>query len=362
MADAPLPGPQARRFRLTGQQIAALALGTTAVLLVCLLVTFGILWLRCGGSGCPDVSRLRAYQPGKASRVLDRQGRLFAELRPVDGATVPLQLVSPQTRAAFLAVEDRRFYRHGAVDLPRVVGASLANLRGLSYEQGFSTIPMQLARNLFPDRIRARDRTLMRKLVEIRVAYEIEDRFDKDEILELYLSHIYFGNGARGVEAAARHYFGVGAGQLTLSQAALLAALPRSPGYYDPRRHPDRARARRDLVLTLMEKQRRIKPEEARAARAEPLGVVRDRGPGAPRPGLAPYFVEEIRRQLEERFGERLYTETLAVTTTLDVDVQRAAEDELERQLRAVESGQLGRLTAPRYAAAAMPTGDSTPY
>jgi penicillin-binding protein 1A len=227
MSDVPLPGPPPARPRLTRQQIAAFVAGSAGVLLVCLLVTFAILWLRCGGSGCPDVSRLRAYQPGKASRVLDRQGRLFAELRPVEGATVPLQQVSPQARAAFLAVEDRRFYRHGAVDLPRVIGAALANLRRLSYEEGFSTITMQLARNLFPERIRARERTLARKLVEIRVACELEDRFDKDEILELYLSHIYFGNGARGIEAAARHYFGVGAGS---SRSARRRCWPRCRG------------------------------------------------------------------------------------------------------------------------------------
>jgi penicillin-binding protein 1A len=360
MSDAPLPGPAPRPWPAR-QKIAALVAGTVALLMVCVMVTFAVLWLRCGSGGCPDVSQLRAYQPGKASRVLDRDGRVFAELRPVDGATVPLQQIPSHTRAAFLAVEDRRFYRHGAVDLPRVLGAALANLRQGSYGQGFSTLTMQLARNLYPERIRARDRTLARKLVEIRVAYDIERRFEKDEILELYLSHIYFGNGARGIEAASRHYFGIGASRLTLAQSALLAALPRGPAYYDPRRHPGQARARRDLVLALMEEQRRIKPEEARAARAEPLGVVRDRGAGGPSPSLAPYFVEEVRRQLEERFGERLYTETLQVTTTLDVDAQRAAEEELARQLRAVESGRLGRFAGPRYVAA-RPPGEGTAY
>jgi penicillin-binding protein 1A len=358
VAPPPPPrGPLSRRDR-----IVLLAVGVAGLLAFSLAATFFILWLRCGGGGCPDVNRLRAYQPGKASRVLDRHGRLFSELRPVEGATVPLNQVSPHVRAAFIAVEDQRFYRHMGVDVPRVFGAAIANLREKGYQQGFSTITMQLARNLFPERIPARERTLARKLREIRVAFALERRFDKDEILELYLSHIYFGNGARGVEAAARHYFGASAGKLTLAQAALLAAIPKGPAHFDPRQHPDRARERRNLVLSLMERQRRVTREEARAAQAAPLGVVRARGPAGQEPGLAPYFVEEVRRQLEESLGERLYAETLQVTTTLDVDAQRAAEEELEQQLRAVEAGRLGRFSAPRFSAAAVPMGESTPY
>jgi penicillin-binding protein 1A len=353
----PPRGPLSRRDR-----IALLGVGAAGILVFSLAVTFLVLWLRCGGAGCPDVNRLRAYQPGKASRVLDRRGRVFSELRPVEGATVPLAKVAPDVRSAFIAVEDQRFYRHMGVDVPRVFGAALANLRRGGYQQGFSTITMQLARNLFPERIPARERTLARKLREIRVAFALEGRFSKDEILELYLSHIYFGNGARGVEAAARHYFGVGAGRLTLPQAALLAAIPKGPSYFDPRQHPERARARRDLVLGLMERQGRVTREQARAARAAPLGVVRARGPAGLPPGLAPYFVEEVRRQLEEQLGERLYAETLQVTTTLDVDAQRAAEEELEAQVRAVEAGRLGRFRAPRYSAAEVPLGEGTPY
>src|SRR4029079_16673816 len=145
-------------------------------------------WGRCGLDGCPNVDRLRAYQPGKASRLLDRHGRVLADLRPVKAAPAPLRLIPKHVRAAFLAVEDQRFYAHDGVDWRRVFGAALANLRHGGIEQGFSTVTMQLARNVFPDRIRARERTLPRKLLEVRVAYEIEDRFDKDEILELYLS------------------------------------------------------------------------------------------------------------------------------------------------------------------------------
>ena len=272
---------------------------------------------------------------------------MFAELRPVEGETAPLQQLPAYVRDAFVSVEDRRFYEHGAIDWRRVAGAALANLRHGGVEQGFSTIGMQLARNVFPDRIRGERRTLGRKLTEIRVAYEIEGRFAKDEILELYLSHIYFGNGARGIEAAARHYFGTSATRLSLSQTALLAALIRGPAYYDPRRHPDRARARRDFILTVMESQKRITPEAARRARAAPLRVVPRRPWAGNAPGLGAYYVEEVRRQLEDRFGERVYDETMTIATTLDVGLQRAAEDELERQLSAADRGALGRLSQP---------------
>jgi penicillin-binding protein 1A len=346
-------------YRLQGPR--ALIAAVVAWYLATVLV-FGALWYRCGVSGCPDVARLRAYQPGKASRLLDRRGRPFGELRPVDGATVPLRRIPPHVRDAFLAVEDQRFYEHGAVDYRRVGGAALANLRGMGFGQGFSTITMQLARNVFPERIPARQRTLGRKVLEIRVAHEIEDRFEKDEILELYLSHIYFGNGARGIDAASRHYFAVGADKLTLPQAALLAALPKSPTQYDPRRHPDRARERRDLVIALMARQGRIEADEAAAAKAAGLGVVRRRGPAGAEPGLAPYFVEEVRRQLEDQLGERLYEETLRITTTLDLDLQKAAEQELQRQLKAVEAGGLGRFRGPRYDPATPPTDNGTPY
>jgi 1A family penicillin-binding protein len=333
-----------------------------AALTVAVAAFAALVWARCGWAGCPNVDRLRAYQPGKASRVLDRTGRVFAELRPVEGATVPLRLIPRHVRDAFLAIEDQRFYSHGGVDWRRVAGAALANLKRGGIEQGFSTVTMQLARNLFPDRIRARERTLARKVLEVRVAGEIEDRFEKDEILELYLSHIYFGNGARGIEAAARHYFGTSASKLTPGQAALLAGLIRGPSVYDPRRYPDRARERRDLVLRLMEEQERLPAATATAARAAPLGVVRRRAT-ATAASRAPYFVEEVRRQVEDRLGERIYDETMSITTTLDASLQQAAEEELARQLRAVESGALGRFTGPKYSAAVDPTTESgTPY
>jgi len=178
-----------------------------------------------------------------------------------------------------------------------VAGALWANLRSRKVEEGSSTITMQLARNVFPEEIPGQERTLSRKLLEVRVALGIEHAFKKDEILEMYLNHIYFGNGARGIEAAARHYFGVHAKDLTLVQAALLAALPKGPGHYDPRRNPTEARERRNLVLSLMAEQRRVPAAAADRARQAPLGITRRRVSGGG-PVFAGYFIEEVRRQL----------------------------------------------------------------
>jgi penicillin-binding protein 1A len=321
-----------------------------------ILLILGVGWMRCGIRGCPDVRRLASYRPGGAPVLLDREGRPFGDLAPVEGELVTLKSLPKHVPQAFLAVEDRRFYEHGAVDWMRVAGALMANLRSRKVEEGSSTITMQLARNVFPERIPGQERTLARKLLEVRVALEIEDEFEKDEILELYLNHIYFGNGARGIEAAARHYFGVHARELTLPQAALLAALPKGPGHYDPRRNPREARERRDLVLSLMVEQGKIPAAAAERARAAPLGVTRRRMAGG-RSVFASYFIEEVRRQLEELMGGDLYDQRLRVRTTLDSGAQRAAEQELQRQLHAIESGALGgfrRRDAPLQGAVVM--------
>ena len=328
---APTPAPQEGRLgRFWHDRPPALraALAVAGVAFVLLAV----MWTRCGIRGCPDVRRLASYRPGGAPVLLDREGRPFGDLAPVEGELVTLKSLPKHVPQAFLAVEDRRFYEHGAVDWMRVAGALWANVRSHKVEEGSSTITMQLARNVFPDRIPGQERTLARKLLEVRVAFEIEDDFEKDEILELYLNHIYFGNGARGIEAAARHYFGVHARELSLPQAALLAALPKGPGHYDPRRHPEEARERRDLVLSLMAEQGRIDAAAADRPRAAPARVARRRAAGD-RPVFAGYFIEEVRRQLEELMGGDLYDQRLRIRTTLDSRAQRAAEQELQRQL-----------------------------
>jgi penicillin-binding protein 1A len=331
-----------------------------APLLTLLLISFA--WQNCFFGGCPDVRGLAAYQPGGAPVLLDRQGEVFADLTPVSQEIVPLFELPAHVPQAFLAVEDQRFYEHNGVDWRRVGGSILANFKAGGFREGFSTITMQLARNAFPKEIPGQERSTSRKFLEMRVAEEIEARYSKEEILELYLNHIYFGNRARGIEAAARQYFGVSAKEMTLPQAALLAALPKAPSHYDPRRHPREALERRNLVLALMEAQGRLPRLMARAARLEPLGIVPAPPEQKVESGLAPWFVEQVRRELEERFGDDLYRQPLRVWTTLDSRAQRAAEEELSRQLRRVEAGELGRFQGPRYSADFKPPASGTPY
>lgn len=319
-------------------------------------------WERCGLAGCPDLDRIASYQPGRASVLVDRNGERLAELAPMEYGVVPLDSLPPYVADAFVAVEDRRFFRHGGVDWVRVLGAAWVNVRDRGLRQGSSTLSMQLARTLFPDRIRREDRTPGRKLLEVRVALELEERLSKREILELYLNHIYLGAGSYGVQSASRHWFGKDATALTLPEAALLAALPRAPARYDPRRNPERALERRDLVLALMAEEGVVDAAAAEGARAQSLGVAADPPPHGGASPVGPYFVQQVRRELEEALGERLHAEPLRIVTTLDLRAQRAAERELEAQLQALERGAFGASSATRYRADLEPAPEGTAY
>ncbi|NJD10544.1 MAG: PBP1A family penicillin-binding protein [Gemmatimonadetes bacterium] len=301
------------------------------------LALAALLYGNCGIKGCPDVARLAAFQPNGAPVLLDRFGRKFGDLAPFERVVVPLDSLGPHVANAFIAVEDRRFYRHHGVDWKRVAGAALANLRHGGVTQGSSTITMQLARNVFPEELPGTEQTFRRKLNEARVAQMIEHRFGKRAILEMYLNHIYFGGGAYGIEAASRHYFGKSARRLRLSEAALLAALPKAPAHYDPRRHPDAARARRSQVLSLKEQQGLVEPAAAAESRAPRVRLAADPAARLAAVPLGAWFSDVVRDQLEERFGEKLYRSRLRIYTTLDQVAQRAAEQELERRLRQLD-------------------------
>jgi 1A family penicillin-binding protein len=316
-------------------------------------------WVGCAFQTCPDLSLLGAYHPDGASLLVDRHGRELARLHPQERRFVPLASLPEHVPAAFIAVEDRRFHRHRGVDWPRVVGAGWRNLRAGDIREGASTLTMQLARTLFPERIPGVQRTAARKFLEVVTARRIERELEKDDILELYLNHVYLGAGAYGVEAGAIHYFGRSAVELTPEEAALLAGIARGPALYDPRRNPERAIMRRNLVLSLMEEQGRFSREEAAAARERPLAVTPvavDRGPST----AAPYFVDIVRRFLEEEVGEALYRSPIRVHTTLDPLYQAAAEEEILRQLEAVEGGRYGPFAgspSSRARAEERPTG-----
>src|SRR5947207_4295587 len=190
---------------------------------------------------------------------------------------------------------------------------------------------MQLARNVFPEKI-SREKSPIRKIKEAKVARAIEAKYDKKKILELYLNQIDLGHGAYGVETASQRYFGKSVRDLNLAEAATLAALPKAPARYNPVRFPDRAIQRRNTVLGLMRDAGYISEADMSRARAYPLQLAtRAVGTGE----TAPYFVEWVRQQLDAQFGKQLYEQGLKVYTTLDLDIQGAAERALERQAKA---------------------------
>jgi penicillin-binding protein 1A len=260
-------------------------------------------------------------------------------------------------------VEDRRFRQHWGVDLRRAGGALFANIRQRRVAEGGSTITMQLARNAFPERLPAAERTLVRKVLETRVAWRIERTFDKEKILGLYLNQIYFGNGATGIAAAARHYFGVSPAELTVEESALLAAMVKAPSHYDPREEAVAARERRDLVLGLMGEAGYLTPEEVAAAREKDVVVVpRRRVDHAGETLVAPWFLEAVRRRLDGLIGSDMYGNGVRVHTTLDPELQRAAEEALYDQLRRIESGEFGAFHGPRYDPDQPPAAEGAPY
>jgi len=319
---------------------------TYLLLVVGFLVGLGYgSWTRvCAGRACPSIAILDEYRPQMASKVYAMDDRLITELGYERRTVISLQEMPPYLRQAFIAIEDKRFYQHHGIDYSRILGAMFADLRARSMVQGFSTITMQLARNVFQDRI-SREKTLGRKLREVRVALELEKTYSKDRILELYLNQISFGNGF-GVETAAQRFFGKSARDLTVPEAALLAAIPKAPNRYNPRRFPARAVQRRNLVLELMRQQGYLTAAEAEEAAAYPLTLSARQDYG----DVAPYFVEWIREQLDARFGRDLYEKGYRIYTTLDLDMQQAAERTLEAQLEAVEGGAYGRFPHKTYA------------
>ena len=318
--------------------------------------------LVCRGGACPSVETLEGYTPRQTSKLYAADGRFLAELGLERRTLVTIDDIPPVVRNAFVITEDRRFYQHHGVDFIGLGAAIKDRLLG-DQLRGASTITQQLARNIFPERI-TRERSPVRKLKEAKVARAIESRYEKDKILELYLNQISLGNGAFGVETASQRYFGKSVRDLDLAEAATLAALPKAPERYNPRRYPDRAIQRRNTVIELMRRDGLVTDEEASLAKAYPMRLAERSEAG----DLAPYFVEWVRQQLDERFGRQLYEQGLKVYTTLDVDAQLAAERALERQLRAIEGGTYGAFRHATYEqyiarnAAGQDRGANSPY
>lgn len=328
-------------WRASPKKVIALAL---LILIGCSTGALAAAWTRACSGTCPTAAQVQDFSPRQASQVLDARGGLLGSFYRERRVVIPIGTLPRYVPMAFVSIEDSRFFSHQGVDPVRVFGAIRDNVIGGFGSTGGSTITMQLARNLFPQQLPPGEKSIRRKLAEVKLALEMERKLSKDRILELYLNHIYLGAGAYGIEAAARTYFNKPASQLSITEAATLAGLPQAPSAYNPREHPERAQHRRDRVLDKMAENGVITAEQAERAKAEPLVLPPPRG--AIR---APYFVEAVRRELEGRFGELLYTGGLKIYTGVDPILQQTAEQALETQLRAVEAGTYGGYRHPTY-------------
>ena len=272
----------------------------------------------------------RIVQPPQSSLVFARDGSLIGEIGRQKRTIISIRSLPRYVGQAFVAVEDQRFYQHDGVDVVGIAGALKDAVKG--DPRGASTITQQLVGNMHPDIVDRRDRSLSRKLREQSAAREMEKRYSKEQILEAYLNQISFGHGWFGIESAARHYFGKGAAQLTLAEAATMASLPKGPALYDPIRYPERVTERRNLVLSLMAQQKYITSAQASAAKRTKLVTV-------PNAGLsvdASYFVDVVRIQAE-RAGVAVGTGGFRIYTSLDPLLQRSASQALVDGIEAVE-------------------------
>ena len=290
-------------------------------------------------SGLPDRERLRSIgEMAQSTTIFDANDQPAFTIFKEQRIEVPLDRISPHLVRAVLAVEDQRFYEHSGVDAVRVIGAVVANVRQGRRAQGGSTITQQLARQSFL----TLDKTLRRKIKEVIVAAQIERTYSKEEILELYLNKVYFGDGLYGVEAASLGFFGKHASEVSLAEAALLAGLVKSPSAYAPTVSVERAVARRGVVLQAMRDSGAISAEDAEAAREAEVRL-EDRLRRQEPHGL--YFKEHVRQALVQQFGwERVYQGGLRVYTTIDMAMQRAAEAAMAESLEEIEKQRRRRL------------------
>src|SRR6516164_9483230 len=289
-----------------------------------LLVLIAILVGATGGlllvytTDLPQVDALEAYRPSSITELYDDHGKVIGSFALQRRVVVGYDDFPPVLRDALVSIEDKDFYKHSGINFWRIVGAAYRDIESGGKVQGASTLTMQLARNLFL----SPDRRWQRKVQEAMLAIQIERRFTKPQIFTLYANQIFLGHGVYGFEAASEFYFSKPAKKLTLEEAALLAGLPKAPQYYSPILHPDRALKRRNLVINAMLEDGKITAEQASEAKARPIQLTLQHDPNS----LAPYYVEEIRRYLENKYdSSQVHEGGLRVNTSLNMDWQKAA-------------------------------------
>lgn len=278
-------------------------------------------------SDLPAIKSLEQYQPAESSLIYSADGKLLAEFYIERRTFIPHYTIPKYVKQAFIAIEDIRFYEHPGVDVIGIMRALVHDIKTRSMAQGGSTITQQLAKMLFLKP----ERHIKRKLKEMALSIQIEKSYTKDEILGLYLNQAYFGTRAYGIEAAAQTYFGKSVNELTIGEAALLAALPKAPSMYSPFKNPLKARERRATVLRLMLNHNFI--DQAQYEKA-----VNESMPASPnfRSYEAPYFVEMLRQEMETKYSN-LYTAGYRAYTTIDYSMQKAAEEALKNGIESIE-------------------------
>ena len=278
----------------------------------------------------PQIRDLERYRPSTTTDLYDRNGHVIGSFALQRRVVVNYDDFAPILRQAVISIEDKSFESHWGINVLRIAGALIHDLRTHGRTQGASTLTMQLARNLFL----SSERTAGRKLQEAYLAIQIERAFTKQQIFTLYGNQIYLGSGMYGFEAASEFYFSKHAKDLTLTEAALLAGLPKGPVAYSPLLNPDKALRRRNLVIGEMESDGVITHQQAEEARESPLGLHISQ----PDASVAPWFQEEVRRELEKRFGtDEVHEDGLRVETTLDLNLQEAANHAVLDGLAAYE-------------------------
>ena len=307
----------------------------SSLMIISIIVGVGCLYaFYTFGRGLPDYTQLADYEPPVMTRVQAGDGRLLVEYATQQRVFVPISAMPKMLVKAFLSAEDKNFYYHPGIDPVGIMRAVLINVKNFAQGRrlvGASTVTQQVAKNF----LLTSDVTLKRKIKEAILAFRIERTLSKKRILELYLNEIYLGFGSYGVATAALNYFNKSLDNLTISEAAFLAALPKAPNNYNPLKNSSGARARRDWVIARMLEDEAITFEEARQARAKPLYV---RSRDNTEYVQAKYFAEEVRQELVKRYGEKkLYKGGLSVRTTLNPDYQRIAYRALRDGLEAYD-------------------------
>src|SRR5213596_2000921 len=278
----------------------------------------------------PSVAALETFQPIQGTKVYDDNDELLTELHVERRIFVPLAQIPQVLRDAIIATEDRRFYSHWGVDPIGVARAVVQNYRRGRIVEGGSTITQQLTKVLFL----TPDKSLERKMKEAVLALELERRYSKDRILEMYLNQVYFGHGAYGVEAAARTYFGKSVSELNVREAALLGGLPRAPSTYSPFERSEAAKRRREVVLRRMVEFGALKDDDAKRIARSDLGLI----PPERRRTTGQYFLDYVQQTLEAKYGADLvFKGGLSIYTTLNPSMQLAAERAMREGLKALE-------------------------